>query len=75
MGVGGFFVLLFFFSFHLPLGGNLLYTPCILVGPFGCSFDEYICFYSSKNYMCLGLVHPTLDSRQVRDALNYKRQG
>ena len=44
--VGFYFAFLFSLPFF-PWWDSFVYH-CIHVGPFGCSFDEYICFHSSK---------------------------
>ena len=45
--VGGFLFCLSCFSSFVPWWDPLV-CHCIHVEPFGCSFDEYICFYSWK---------------------------
>ena len=74
---GGWWVFLSCFSFYLfifPLVGTSCIPLVYLWAPLGALLMNIFAFTHQK-IMCLGLVHPTLDSRQVRDALNYKRQG
>ena len=44
---GRFLFCLYFFSSFVPWWDPSV-LHCIPVCPFGCSFDEYICFYSKK---------------------------